>query len=64
MKSSMTFIRGYRCIEREKDIFKSREVKRLKECALALSLKNETIEGLEKEVDSIDEFKGRKLQGL
>ena len=26
MKSSMTFIRGYRCIEREKDNFKSREV--------------------------------------
>ena len=34
MKSSMTFIRGNRCIEREKDNFKSREVKRLKECAL------------------------------
>ena len=26
MKSSMTFIRGNRCIEREKDTFKSREV--------------------------------------
>ena len=37
MKSSITFIRGNRCIEREKDNFKSREVKRLKECALALS---------------------------
>ena len=37
MKSSMTFIRGNRCIEREKDNFKSREVKRLKECALALT---------------------------
>ena len=37
MISSMTFIRGNRCIEREKDTFKSREVKRLKECALALS---------------------------
>ena len=37
MKSSMTFIRGYMCIEREKDNFKSREVKRLKECALALN---------------------------
>ena len=36
MRSSMTFIRGNRCIEREKDNFKSREVKRLKECALAL----------------------------
>ena len=36
MKSSMTFIRGNRCIEREKDNFKSREVKPLKECALAL----------------------------
>ena len=32
MKSSMTFIREYRYIE-----FKSRKVKRLKECALALS---------------------------
>ena len=38
MKSSMTFIRGNRCIEREKDNVKSREVKRLKECALALNL--------------------------
>ena len=38
MKSSMTFIRGNRCIEREKDTFKNdREVKRLNECALALS---------------------------
>ena len=36
MKSSMAFIRGYRCIEREKDNFKSCKVKRLKECALAL----------------------------
>ena len=38
MKSSMTFIRGNRCIEREKDTFKTREVKRLKECALPLRL--------------------------
>ena len=37
MKSSMTFIRGNRYIEREKDTFKSREVKCLKECALALT---------------------------
>ena len=37
IKSSMSFIRGYRCIEREKDNFKSRKVKRLKECALALN---------------------------
>ena len=37
MKSSMTFIRGNRCIEREKCNFKSREVKRLKECTLALT---------------------------
>ena len=37
MKSSMTFIPGNRCIERVKDNFKSREVKRLKECALALT---------------------------
>ena len=37
MKSSMTFIRGNRCIEREKDNFKSGEIKRLKECALALT---------------------------
>ena len=36
MKSSMIFIRGNKCIEREKDNFKSREVKRLKECVLAL----------------------------
>ena len=28
-----------RCIEREQDNFKSREVKRLKECALALTYK-------------------------
>ena len=28
MKSSMAFIRGNRCIEREKDTFKSRAVKR------------------------------------
>ena len=39
MKSSMTFIRGNRYIDREKDILKfGREVKRLKECALALKL--------------------------
>ena len=36
MKSSMTFIRDNRSIEREKDNFKSRGVKRLKECALEL----------------------------
>ena len=38
MKSSMTFIRGNMCIEREiQDTFNNgREVKRLKECALAL----------------------------
>ena len=36
MKSSMTFIRGNRCIEREKDNFKICDVKRLKECAIAL----------------------------
>ena len=36
MKSSMTFIRGNICIEREKDTFKGRKVERLKECALAL----------------------------
>ena len=36
MKSSMTFIQVKRCIERENYNFKSREVKRLKECALAL----------------------------
>ena len=35
MKSSMTFIRGNRYIE--KDNFKSCKVTRLKECALALS---------------------------
>ena len=33
----MTFIRGKKCIDREKDIFiNSGEVKRLKECTLAL----------------------------
>ena len=37
MKSSMTFIQGNRCMEREKDSFKSREVKRLNECALTLT---------------------------
>ena len=37
MKSNMTFIRGNRCIEREKDNFKSREVKCLNGCALALT---------------------------
>ena len=37
MKSSMAIIRGNRCIEREKDNSKSREVKCLKECALALN---------------------------
>ena len=37
MNSSITFIQGHRCIEREKDNFKSREVKRLKKCALALT---------------------------
>ena len=38
MKSSMTFIRGNRCIERQKDNFKNGgEVKCLKECALALN---------------------------
>ena len=37
MSICTTFIRGNRCIEREKYYFKSREVKRLKECALALS---------------------------
>ena len=38
MKASKTFIRGNMCIEREreKNNFKSREVKRLKECTLAL----------------------------
>ena len=36
MKSSMTFTRGNRCIGRETDTFKSREVKRLKDGALAL----------------------------
>ena len=39
MKSSMTFIRCNRCIETGKDYFKSCEVKLLKECALALSMK-------------------------
>ena len=37
MKSSMTFIGGIRCIERERYFNNGREVKRLKECALALS---------------------------
>ena len=37
MKSSMTFNRGKRFIERENDTFKSCEFKRLKECALALN---------------------------
>ena len=37
MKSIMTFIRGNRCTERKKDYFKSREVKHLKECTLALT---------------------------
>ena len=42
MKSSMTFIgiRCNRCIDRERDNFKSCEVKRLKECALALTYLN------------------------
>ena len=40
MKSGMTFIRGNRCIEREKDNFKSREVKHLREFAQAVSIKN------------------------
>ena len=36
---SMTFIGDYRCIKREKDIFKNgREVKRLMECSLALRI--------------------------
>ena len=43
MKSSMTITRGNRCTEREKDNFKSREVKRLKECALALMTKAMTL---------------------
>ena len=47
MKSNISFIRGKRCIVREKDNFKSREVKRLKECALALN--NILISGLAKE---------------
>ena len=38
MISSMTFIRGKRCIENDKDNYKSREVKRLKECTLALNI--------------------------
>ena len=38
MKSRMTFIQGNRYIEREKDNFKSPEVKRWKECALALEM--------------------------
>ena len=38
MKSIMTFIRSNKCTERDEDIFKNgREVKRLKECALALT---------------------------
>ena len=37
MESNMTFVRGNRCIEREKDNIKSRVVKCLKECALALN---------------------------
>ena len=37
MKSSMTFIRGNRCIERDEDNFNSRKVKRLNECTLALN---------------------------
>ena len=41
MKSSMPFIRGYRCREREIYNFKSRKVKRSKDCALALSALNE-----------------------
>ena len=46
MKSSMTFKRGNRCIEREKDDFKNGgEVQRLNECALALNL-GQTIETL------------------
>ena len=36
MKPSMTFIQGDMCIERENDNFKSCEVTRLKDCALAL----------------------------
>ena len=37
-KSSLTFIRGTRCIEKEKDHFKNGgEVKRLNECTLALN---------------------------
>ena len=36
MESSMTFIRGNSCTQRENDNFKRREVKRLKDCALAL----------------------------
>ena len=39
MKSSMKFIRGNRCKEREKDNFKNGgDVKRLKECKLALNI--------------------------
>ena len=44
MKPSMTFIRGNRCIGREKDNFKSREVKRLKKCTLALKCLGESYE--------------------
>ena len=38
LEDMRTFIRGNRCIEREKDNSKSREVKRLKDCALALNI--------------------------
>ena len=38
MKAIMTFLRGNRSIERQKDNFKSRVVKRLKEGTLALIL--------------------------
>ena len=57
MKSSMTFIRGTSntCIEREKDIFKNgREVKRLKECALALSKIEKVPRGIRGEKSSKD----------
>ena len=43
MKSSMTFILGNGCIEREKNTFNSREVKRLKECALTLNLNDDNL---------------------
>ena len=40
IKSSMTFIRGNSCIKREKDNLKNGgQVKRLKECTLALILR-------------------------